>query len=223
MSHILIVEDHQDIFENIERKLQTIYPEFKISLACNCDIAYDIIKKSKGINPVTLLVLDLEFNQRQNTILKDGKALLKQLKEKSHTIPTVIYTSHDEAIMVASILDNFEVNGFVVKSHNSSKDLCFAIDKALNNDYFFSHTINKLIQNKLKFRHIIDSIDIIILEHLPNISSTEEWKQIIPNSASSSGYMSYNAIKTRLEKIKDELNVANDKQLVLKLRQIGYL
>ncbi len=224
MGRILIIEDQQDVFENLERHLCKTYPDYEIKTAVNCDEGFRVIKNSIQKNNLSLVILDLTFNiKSQNVIIPDGKSLLKELKKNNYKIPVVVYTSHDESILVASILDNFNINGFVVKSYNSTKELLFAIEKALEGDYFYSHSINKLIQNKLKFKNVIDGLDMLILEKLPNTTSKKQWEVAIPNASSPSGFISYNAIKTRLDKIKDVLNVDNDKQLVLKLRQIGFI
>lgn len=223
MEHFLIVEDHQDVFENLERKIQTVYPEAKIDTATNCDIAFEIIDQSKIKNPITVLILDLTFTSiPPNSTLKNGQSLLRKLKDESIKIPTIIYSSHDELEHIYPIINNYSPRAYVVKTHNSSEELLLCIKKISQSEheYFYSQKVNNLLRNRVKYSCNLDETDELIIQKITSINAISDWDNTIPTPT---GFMSYTSIKKRINKICTELDVDNEKQLVLKLRQLGII
>ncbi|MBN4046950.1 response regulator transcription factor [bacterium AH-315-P13] len=219
--HILIIEDEQDTFENMERRIHNNYHEAKISVASNCDLGFDIIKQNKVSFPVTLLILDLTFkNYYANQVIKNGKQLLKHLKINNLNIATIIYSSHDEMEYIHPVINNYHPKGYVIKSHNSSEELIFAIDRIIKGDTYFSQIVHQLQLQRFKYASKIDEVDEQIINFLSKANAIIDWEgKIIKDKAP----LSYKSIKKRIDLLCDRLEVENDKQLLLKLQRLAII
>jgi len=219
--HILIVEDEQDTFENLERKIKTNFSDALVKVQSNCDVGFDYIKKSKITTPVSILVLDLTFkNQKPSDVLKGGKDLLKELKKEAIKVPTILYTSHDEMEHIHPIINNYQPSGYVIKSATSSEELLFAINRVLLGETYFSQRVHEQQSQRFKYASKIDEIDEQILQFLPDANSIKDWegkvlKENVP--------LSHKSIKKRIDLLCDRLEVDNEKQLLLKLQRLAVL
>ncbi|MFD2916819.1 response regulator [Psychroserpens luteus] len=219
--HILIVDDHEDVFENLERKILSAFNDFKISIADNCDDGHDLIKKHKITNPISLLILDLTFKLvKPNAILTKGKSLLAILKKENIEIPTIIYSSHDEMEHIYPVITNYHPNAYVIKSNSSSKELLFAISEVLLGKTYFSQTVHKLQLKRFQYAFSMDNIDEQIIHFLPNANTMTDWEgKILKENVP----ISYKSIKLRIELLCQKLEVENEKQLLLKLQRLAIL
>ena len=220
-THILIVDDHEDIYENISRKIAERFPDFKISIKDNCDAAFDVIKYSKQNTPVTILILDLTFNgQHPNALLPNGTSLLRTLKENKIQINTIIYSSHDDLQHISPVIKNFEPASYVIKSNSSSKELLFAIEQCLVGKTYYSHTVHELQLKRVKYEFSIDEIDEQIIKHLPNKDSIKDWEGVVLKDNIP---LSYKTISKRIKNLITQFDVDNEKQLLLKLQKLAIL
>lgn len=221
MIHFLIIEDHEDVFENVSRKLNEKYPNSKIHVATNCDEGFRYIKYNKNSEPVELLIVDLMFaNSNVNTQLKNGNQLLAKLIEEGIKTPKLVYSSNDSMEKIYPVMNNYKPEGFVIKTHISSKELLFAIDRLLQGETYYSQKIHSEQKKRIAYKFEIDEIDEKIINLLPEINAIVEWENRIEFS---SGYMSYTSIKKRIDKLCDVLEVDNEKQLLLKLKDLAFL
>ena len=219
--HILIVEDEQDTFENLERKISVQFPEALVAVQSTCDAGFDFIKKMTIINPVSVLVLDLTFkNQKPFYVLKSGKELLKALKQNSIDIPTIIYSSHDEMEHIHPVMNNYHPQGYVIKTSTSSEELLFAINRVLKGENYYSQRVHEQQLQRFKYASNIDEIDEQILQLLPHTTSIKDWEEKIENGEIS---ISYKSIKKRIDLLCDRMEVDNEKQLLLKLQRLAII
>lgn len=218
--HILIVDDHQDILENLAYKIGRDFTTFCVSVAKNCDQAYDHIKRSKIEQPITLLILDLTFKKQAHRVLTGGKALLKELQIQDITIPTIIYTKHDELKHIHPVIKSYQPNGYVIKTHDSYDDLVFGIKKALKGQRHYTFEVQQALKKRVAFEFDLDDVDSQIIALLPDCSSMQDWegkvlKDDIP--------IVYKTITNRIKSLLKRFEVFNEKQLLLKLYELGFL
>ncbi|AGC76236.1 DNA-binding NarL/FixJ family response regulator [Nonlabens dokdonensis] len=219
--HILIVEDIEDIFENLQNKLNIVYPDYKISVSDNCDLALHEIQRHLSNQKVTLLILDLSFNHIKPTVrLKTGNDLLNKLKTLKITIPTIIYSVFSEMTQVYPVMSKYEPEGYVVKSNNSSHELLLAIQKILDGDKYYSHKIHEEQLKRYQYSHKLDDVDLQIIKHLPEISTINQWENRIFLKEVA---LSQRSIYKRLIRIRADFHVDNDKQLVIKLYKLALI
>ena len=219
--HILIIEDEQDTFENLKRKISNKFPDANVNVASCCDKGFEYIKQHKVTNPISLLVLDLTFkNPSERTIIKGGKQLLKTLKENNITVPTIVYSSHDEMEHIHPVLNNYHPQGYVIKSSNSSEELLFAIERVLIGETYYSQRVHQQQLQRFKYASNIDEIDENIIQLLAFTDSIKDWQERIENGELS---ISYKSIKKRIDLLCDRLEVDNEKQLLLKLQRLAII
>lgn len=219
--HILITEDHQDVFENLIFKLQEQYTDYKFTIADNCDTAIYEIERYLGSQPVSLLILDLTFKHlKPNTKLKRGNDLLKVLKEKEIHIPTIIYSSHDDMSHIYPIMNNYEPEGYVIKSNTSSGELLLAVKQVLYQKKFYSTGVHEEQFKRFQYSHELSDIDLQIIKLLPDTSSIKEWEgKILLDGVP----ITYKTVSKHINKLKEKFEVDNDKQLVLKLYKLAII
>ena len=150
MKHILIVEDEQDTLENLIGRITDAFPNYKISSAFDCDEGFRILNSSKVEAPVDLLITDLTFRrQPESRQLKDGQALLQKIKDLRYKIPRIVYSSHDELKFIHPVMQNFEPEGYVLKSSDSTSELLLAIPRILKGKTYYSQEV--LTNQKKRF------------------------------------------------------------------------
>ena len=219
--HFLIVEDEQDTFENLERKINNKFPDSQISVASNCDLGFDCIKQNQISNPVTLVILDLTFkNHSDHLVLKSGNQLLKALLKYNNNIPTIVYSSHDEMEYIHPVMNNYHPQGYVIKSSNSSEELLFAMERILVGETYFSQRVHQQQLQRFKYTSNLDAIDEQIIILLPITDSMKDWNERIESEEIT---ISYKSIKKRIDLLCDRLEVANEKQLLLKLQRLAII
>jgi DNA-binding NarL/FixJ family response regulator len=219
--HILIIEDEQDTFENLERKITHKFPEALVQVASSCDKGFDYIKKHKITHPISLMVLDLTFkNPKETPIIKGGKQLLKTLKENNICIPTIVYSSHGEMEHIHPVLNNYHPNGYIIKSSNSSDELLFAMERVLVGENYFSQQVHQQQLQRFKYASNIDEIDEQIIQLLPNTDSIKNWEEKIEKGEIA---ISYKSIQKRINLLCDRLEVDNEKLLLLKLQRLAVI
>ena len=220
-NHVLIVEDHEDVFENLERKITNEFINFQISIADDCDKGFGFIKKNKNINPITILIVDLTFKQTNlNSVLKNGNHLMAALKKENIVIPTIVYSSHDDMRHIHPVIKNYSPNGYVIKSNSSSKELLFAIQQIIIGKSYFSQKIHELQFKRIQYAFEMDNIDEQIIHFLPKANTMIDWegkvlKENIP--------ISYKSIKARIDLLCQKFEVENEKLLLLKLQRLAIL
>lgn len=218
-NRILIIEDHEDVYENIRRKISSEFPNFQISIFDNCDDAFNQIKVKK--NEIVIIILDLTFKfLKPYSLIKNGNTLLKHLKDEKIKIPTIIYTSHDEMEHIYPVINNYQPSGFVIKSNSSSKELVFAINEVLLGKTYYSQIVHKLILKRTKFTFSLDEIDEQIILFLPHSNTMYDWEGRILRDGVP---ISYKSIKTRIDLICQKFEVENEKQLLLKLQKLAII
>lgn len=219
--HILIVEDQQDVSENLQRKIKDVFQDTSVSIAHTCDLGFQLINQVKISNPVNLLILDLVFkNTSDNDFLKKGTHLIKKLKENKLNIPTIIYTTHNELNHIYPVINNYNPEGYIIKSHNSTQELLLGISRVLNGETYYSQLVHNLLMNRYKYEFQMDEVDIQIIKLIPEINCLTDWEQKIYKKEVA---LSTKAIKNRIQKLLLKFEVENEIQLALKFEKLGFL
>jgi len=217
MKHILIVEDEQDTLENLVGKITDAYPAYKISSAFDCDAGFRILNSFKVEAPVDLLITDLTFRRQPDTrLIKDGQALLQKINDLRYKIPRIVYSSHDELKFIHPVMQNFEPEGYVLKSSDSTSELLLAIPRILKGKTYYSQEVLSIRQKRFAFALQLDDIDKKIIEFLPDINCITDWDDLYEAGKLP---IKYKSVNKRLQSIFEKMDVTNEKQLLLKLYQ----
>lgn len=221
MEHILIVEDEQDTLENLAKRIGAAFPDLRISTAFDCDEGFRILNASKVEFPVNLLITDLTFRrQPASRILKDGSALLQKIKTLNYGLPRIVYSSHDELQFIHPVMKNFEPEGYVLKARDSTDELILAISKIMNGKPYYSQEVHHSQKQRFLFAEQLDHIDEKIIAFLPDINAITDWDTLYETGKMP---IKYKSVNKRLHTIFEKMDVANEKQLLLKLQKMAII
>lgn len=217
MKHILIIEDEQDTLENLIGKITDAFPTYKVSSAFDCDEGFRILNSSKVESPVDLLITDLTFRrQPESRVIKDGLNLLEKIKTLNYKLPRIVYSSHDELKFIHPVMQNFEPEGYVLKSSDSTSELLLAIPRILKGDSYYSQEVLASQKKRFVFAMQLDDIDQKIIQYLPDVSCINDWDDLYEAGKIP---IKYKSVNKRLQSIYEKMDVSNEKQLLLKLYQ----
>tara|TARA_R110002050_G_scaffold239974_1_gene376162 strand:+ start:250 stop:906 length:657 start_codon:yes stop_codon:yes gene_type:complete len=198
-ANILIVEDCNIIagaYENILNELLEF--KFKIDFARNCEEAVEKIQNLKS----DLMILDLQLPISKNERFTCGEDLGVLTRKVAANTKIIVITSVTDKIRILNLINEFNPEGFIIKSDINSEQLKNAIKTILNGEKYYSKTI----KNQTNTRHInniqIDDFDRQILYHL---SMGEKTKNLTKYVA-----LSTRAIEVRKTKLKTLLDQKND-------------
>jgi DNA-binding NarL/FixJ family response regulator len=201
---ILIVEDCNiiaDAYKNILNELPEI--NFKINHASNCDEAVQKIQTLKF--NIALLDLQLPISKNERFICGEDIGLL--IRKTSPETKIIVLTSITDPIRILNIINEFNPEGFMIKSDIDSKELKNSIKEILNESIYYSKTIKNFTKVLYNTNIQIDDFDRQILYHL---SMGEKTKNLTKYVA-----LSTRAIEVRKTKLKNLLDTQNDNNFSL--------
>lgn len=216
---ILIVDDHELVIKGILCSLRDV-GEFDVVTTNNCDDAFQLIKSNHKTNPFHLLFTDLSFdNVQENSLLDGGEELIKAVKNNEFDVKIAVITGHTETNRVYNVINNLNPNAYLLKSKCDSKEIGFAVQKMLNNDFYYTHEIHQKIMRRNIIQIQMDDIAIQILKELPNHPKISNLEGIIKKSDGS--LLKLRSIETKLRNLRIDLNANNNADLVLKAKELG--
>ncbi|OQX80163.1 MAG: hypothetical protein B6D61_02345 [Bacteroidetes bacterium 4484_249] len=223
IENVIIVDDHDLILHGIENALLQFRPEINITLKKNCDDAFNQIKNVfKLNNKFDLLITDLSFDDLNYSVnLKSGEELIQEIRNQNIPIKIIVTTRHNETGKIVTIIDNFEPDGYILKSNYSSLEICQAIEHIEQYSKFYSHEVHIKLRNRIMVDKEIDNADIVILKLLPEAETVDSMvgKVLKPGGRP----FSKRTIEYRLEKLKDKLEAVNNTDLFLKAKELGII
>ncbi len=221
MEHILIVEDEQDTLENLQMRITVAFPDVQVSKAFDCDEGFRILNASKVEFPVELLITDLTFRrQPECRSIKNGMEFLQKLKTLNYHLPRIVYSSHDELLFIHPVMKNFEPEGYILKARDSTEELIFAIRRITQGKTYYSQEVLNSQKQRFFFAEQLDYIDEKIIAFLPEINSITDWETLYETGKMP---IKYKSVNKRLHAIFEKLDVANEKQLLLKLQKMAII
>ena len=217
---VLINDDHDAIVESVAHVL-SMNGVGVIHKTQYCDEAYLQLKKAELDGaPYELLITDLSFkSDHRNVELGSGEDLIERVRMEKLEIPIIVYSMKDQLQKVRGLVKKYDVNGYVCKDRNGSKELNEAIKAVATGDLFLSPQVSKALQPKSKME--IDDFDIQLINLLSkglsqeDISDDLKSKSITPNSLST--------IEKRLNKLKIQFRANNSIHLVAITKDLGLI
>ncbi|MGJ5643068.1 response regulator [Formosa sp. S-31] len=220
ISKVLIVDDHDIINEGVlavlERKGIT-----NVEKANYCDQAFLKLQRAEleGM-PFDLLITDLSFqDDHLNVRLASGDQLVEAVREAGLSLPVIVYSMETRLQRVRTLVQQFNINGYVCKGRRSSFELDQAIEAVLQNKLFLSEPVQQAVHSQSCTD--IQEYDILLIKQLSlglsqsEISTYLETQNITPRSLSS--------IEKRLNKLKDEFKANNAIHLVSIVKDLGLI
>jgi DNA-binding NarL/FixJ family response regulator len=218
-NNILIVDDHPFIIQGYKNAITRYNPkefEFFIDQANDCKSAYEIIT-----NPETpvfdIAFLDISMPTYEEKGLHSGEDLAKLLMEFMPNCKIILLTMYTELLKIKNIIDTINPSGLVIKNDLTFDELLFGFNKVINNEIYYSQSIQKMIDLSESETIDIDLFDKQILFHISKGTKTIDIPQYIP--------ISLEAIEKRKLNLKKLLDVKDesDIELIREARNKGLL
>jgi DNA-binding NarL/FixJ family response regulator len=218
-NNILIVDDHPFIIQGYKNAIIRYNPkeyEFNISDAKDCRSAYTLITNRE--TPVfDIAFLDISMPAYDEKGIFSGEDVARLLKQYMPKCKIVLLTMYTESLRIKTIIDEINPYGLVIKNDLTFNEFLFGLDKVINNQVYYSQSIQKMMDQSLYEAIEIDLFDQKILFHISKGTKTEDLTSYIP--------ISLNAIETRKLNLKKLLGIANgtDMELVQIAKDRGLL
>lgn len=218
-NNILIVDDHPFIIQGYKNAITRYNPkefEFFIDQANDCRSAYEIIT-----NPETpvfdIAFLDISMPTYEEKGLYSGEDLAKLLMEFMPNCKIILLTMYTELLKIKNIIDTINPSGLVIKNDLTFDELLFGFNKVINNEIYYSQSIQKMIDLSESEIIDIDLFDKQILFHISKGTKTIDIPQYIP--------ISLEAIEKRKLNLKKLLDIKDesDIELIREARNKGLL
>jgi DNA-binding NarL/FixJ family response regulator len=218
-NNILIVDDHPFIIQGYKNAITRYNPkqyEFIITDAKDCKSGYDVIT-----NPETkafdIAFLDISMPSYDEKGIFSGEDLARLLNEYMPNCKIILLTMYTELLKIRTIIDNINPLGLVIKNDLTFDELLFGFNKVINNETYYSQSIQKMIDQSEQETIEIDLFDKQILFHISKGTKTKDIPQYVPISLS--------AIEKRKLNLKKLLNAQDktDVELVREAKNRGLL
>ncbi|WP_292011049.1 response regulator [Chryseobacterium sp.] len=217
---ILISEDFESANLSVQKTLEELNIQ-NIDCVYYCDDALGRVKKALRYNePYDLLITDLYYEEDHNEQkIKDGRILIERIREEQPNLKIIVFSAEHKSAIIDSLFSEYEVNGYVRKARNDSKELKKAITAVYNNKNYLSLDLKEEVKKLNTYE--FSSYDINIVSLLSqgvlqkNIPTYFKSNNIKPSSLSS--------IEKRLSLLKQELQVNSNQQLVAFFKDLGII
>lgn len=218
---ILIVDDHQLVIQGLLCSLKEV-GDFEVVTTTNCDAAFELIKASQNTSPFQLLFTDLSFdNATEKTHLMGGEELIKAIKENGFDLKIGVITAHTETNRVYNIISNLNPNAYLLKSKCNASEIGFAIQKMLENEYYYTHEIHHKLMRRNIVQIQMDDVAVQILKELPNHPKISNLEGVIVKNDGTK--IKLRSIETKLANLRTNLNAINNTDLILKAKELGII
>ncbi len=213
--NFVLIDDHPFILEGYANVITQNYPQSKIVKLANCKEVFDYFETvpNAKLNDIALVDFNIPAYDEKN--IKNGIDVAKLVRKVIPYCKIIILTAHTEKIFILDIIKNVKPEGFFTKGELTPENLKKLIENVWNHDKFYSDFVQETFNESLDDKSLIDDYNRQILYLLSKGYKIIELDKIIP--------ISYSAIQKRIAKMKQVLNVQDDKGLVKAAIQHGYL
>ncbi|GEM51320.1 hypothetical protein EB1_11100 [Empedobacter brevis NBRC 14943 = ATCC 43319] len=215
---VLIAEDFESFNVSVQKVLKDLNVE-NPDYAFYCDDA--LLKVKKGLldnQPYDLLISDLSFEEdHREQKIKGGRELIEAVRLIQPELKVIVFSVERKADMVDNLFKKYEINGFVAKGREDSKELKKAIQTVFSGGTHLELDMKRTIKHKNTFE--FTSYDVTLVSLLSNGILLKDIpihlvkKDIKPSSKSS--------VEKRLNTLKESLQVTSNHQLVAFFKDLG--
>lgn len=207
--NILIVDDHPFIIQGYKNAITRYNPnefEFFITQANDCKSAYEIITNPENL-VFDIAFLDISMPSYEEKGIFSGEDLAKLLNEYMPNCKVIMLTMYTELLKIKNIIDTINPKGLVIKNDLTFDELLFGFDKIINNETYYSQSIQKMINQAHQEVVEIDLFDKQILFHISKGTKIEEIPQYVT--------ISLKAIEKRIVYLKKLLSIKDESDIEL--------
>jgi DNA-binding NarL/FixJ family response regulator len=217
---VLIAEDYESANISVQKTLEDLKIQ-EPHYVYYCDDA--LAKIQRGIRdktPYDLLITDLSFDKdHREQKLNSGKELIEAIRQEQSDIKIIVFSVEKKPDIIDTLFKKQDINAFVSKGREDTKELKRAIKAVYNNEKHISLDIKSYIRERNSYD--FTSFEILLITLLSqgmaqkNIPDYLKENKIRPSSLSS--------VEKRLIHLKDSLNVSSVEQLVALCKDWGII
>lgn len=218
--NVLVVDDHASVNHGIVQTLKKNTEIPQIAFTQYCEDAYIKFQKAQLDNtPFDLIISDINFKEdHRSKTIKSGLELVKLLRKKQPDIKVILYSVEDRRLKIKSLIERYNINGFISKGRYGLKELLEAVPSVWNNLLYTSKDL-ELTENNSAFE--IDDLDIFILQELANGVNQKEIAKHFQNKNSKP--LSLSSIEKKINKLKIHFRAKNTTHLVAIGKDLGII
>lgn len=208
-NNVLIVDDHPFIIQGYKNAITRYNPkqyEFFITEAKDCESGYNVITNPET-SPFDIAFLDISMPSYDEKGIFSGEDLAKLLNEYMPNCKIILLTMYTELLKIRTIIDAINPLGLVIKNDLTFDELLFGFNKVINNETYYSQSIQKMLNQSEMEAIEIDLFDKQILFHISKGTKTKDIPQYVPISLS--------AIEKRKLNLKKLLNIDDETDITL--------
>lgn len=217
---ILIAEDHELGSYSVQKTLEDLNIP-AVDYVYYCDDALAKVQKSMRENmPYDLLISDLSFEEdHREQNIKTGQELIRKIREIHPSIKIIVFSGEHKPGIIDTLFNEYQINGYVRKARNDSKELKKSIASVFINENYLSAGLKQEVKKLNNYE--FSAYDITLVSLLAkgilqkNIPKHLEDRNLKPNSLSS--------IEKKLNTLKEDLEVTSNEQLVAFCKDIGII
>jgi len=217
---ILIAEDQEMGSLSVQKTLEELSVS-DVDYVYYCDDALAKVQKSlREKKPYDLLITDLNYEEDHlKQKIKNGKELILKIKEEQPDLKVIVFSAEHKSGIIDSLFNDCEINGYVRKARNDSKELKKAIASVYAGENYLSLDLKQEVKKLNNYEFSTYDITLITLLSQgvlqKNIPTYLQNNHIKPNSLSS--------IEKRLNTLKEDLQVTNNEQLIAFCKDLGII
>jgi DNA-binding NarL/FixJ family response regulator len=208
-NNVLIVDDHPFIIQGYKNAITRYNPkqyEFFITEAKDCESGYNVITNPET-SPFDVAFLDISMPSYDEKGIFSGEDLAILLNEYMPNCKIILLTMYTELLKIRTIIDAINPLGLVIKNDLTFDELLFGFNKVINNETYYSQSIQKMLDQSELESVEIDLFDKQILFHISKGTKTKDIPQYIP--------ISLGAIEKRKMNLKRMLDINDDTDIEL--------
>ena len=213
--NFVLIDDHPFILEGYGNVIKQNYPQSKIVKLASCKEVFDYFETNSQSKLTDIALIDFNIPAYEDKKIKNGIDAANMVRKIIPYCKIIMLTAHTEKIFILDIIKNVKPDGFFTKGELTPENLKNLIENVLNHEKFYSDFIQETFNESLDDKSLIDDYNRQILYLLSKGYKIIELDKIIP--------ISYSAIQKRIAKMKQVMNVQDDKGLIKAAIQQGYL
>lgn len=190
---------------------------FNIESATSIDETVALINNSVPQNRFDIVLLDISLPDGNTTKMHSGEDLGLFIKSKLPDVKVIAITALNDTVRLLNIIKKLNPHGLLIKSDTDGEVLTTAIKNVIKGRDYYSHSIVELFKKRVSQNIVLDDIDIQLLIELSNGAKMKELLELLPLTKS--------GIEKRRRLLKEKLKVKSnsDRDLVLKVKEMGFI
>lgn len=218
---VLIAEDHSATNTGLEEVVRSLNIDH-IDTAKYCDDALLKIRAALQNNaPYDLLITDLSFKEdHRKRQLTSGEELINAVREIQPELKVIVFSIEHRVGKVKKLLENYNINGYVEKGREESKDIEKAILSVYDKKVYCSRGIQQKLHHSKNLLQI-DEYDTLALQLMVKGLTQKQiavyfQEHHIPAS-------SIRSIENRFNRLKLFFDAKNSAQLIANAIERGFI